>query len=69
MSGCQNCACGAKEEVKVCPPNGGAVTLDANGKCPCGKSLDECCHKDEIGAVENPAIGELCEPVSGKSVC
>jgi hypothetical protein len=75
MSGCGgNCACAAmqndKPEVntKVCIPDVAPI-LDADGKCPCGKSFDECCHKDEIVAGQNDALGELCAPHGGKNVC
>jgi hypothetical protein len=48
---CDNCQCGAGEESKkpaVCPPPGTPVSLDEDELCPCGKSLHDCCHKEEI---------------------
>ncbi len=48
---CDNCQCGAQTEEKkptVCPPPGTSVELDQDGLCPCGKLLDQCCHKEEI---------------------
>lgn len=65
-----NCACAKMEQKgeKSCAPEG-EITLNKDGKCPCGKSLDECCHKDEIKANQNDAIGELCDPESGKNIC
>ena len=66
------CACARAEESKkgeaTCAPKG-TVALDKDGKCPCGKSLDECCHKDEILAMQNDAVGELCDPTNGKNLC
>ena len=66
------CACARAEEAKnenaTCAPSG-ALSLDASGKCPCGKSLDKCCHKDEIKAMQNDAVGELCDPANGKNLC
>ena len=58
----------AKNENATCAPSG-ALSLDASGKCPCGKSLDKCCHKDEIKAMQNDAVGELCDPANGKNLC
>ncbi len=42
------------------------VMLDDAGKCPCGKELKDCCHKDvAIKSTPNEALGELCMPTSG----
>ena len=72
---CQ-CACGPDEETDTtCELPKVGVMLDKDGKCPCGKGLQDCCHKDEIkNAVvgkndENEALHELCEPHNGKHVC
>ena len=63
-----NCACAraAGEEVDCATPTE-TVMLDKFGKCPCGKSKEDCCHKDTID--ENAALHELCEPHNGKHVC
>lgn len=38
-----------------------------DGKCPCGKSADECCHKDEQKVCEhNIAQDASCESCVGK---
>lgn len=69
---CQ-CACGPEEETDAtCELPKEGVTLDKDGKCPCGKGLEDCCHKDEIKTTkndENEALHELCEPHNGKHVC
>ena len=64
-----NCACAreANEEACVTPKEG--IQLDKDGKCPCGKSKEDCCHTDSIVSEENPALHELCEPHNGKHVC
>ena len=63
-----NCACAqmANSEDECALPEGGVV-LDNDGKCPCGKSADDCCHSDKIEG--NDALHELCEPHNGKHVC
>lgn len=63
-----NCACAqmANSEDECALPEGGVV-LDKDGKCPCGKSADDCCHSDKIEG--NDALHELCEPHNGKHVC
>jgi hypothetical protein len=62
------CADASKKEEESCAPKG-EIALDKDGKCPCGKSLDDCCHKDEIKSTGNDAVGELCEPHAGKNLC
>ncbi len=64
------CACGPDESEEVCEAPKEGVVIDKDGKCPCGKELKDCCHKDEIVASEeNEALHELCEPHNGKHVC
>lgn len=66
------CACGPEDmEQESCELPEGGVKLDKNGKCPCGKNLEDCCHKDsmESNDDENEALHELCEPHNGKHVC
>lgn len=42
------------------------IMLDDAGKCPCGKELKDCCHKDAaIKSVHNEALDELCMPQEG----
>lgn len=63
-----NCACAqASDDKDTCASPKETATLDKDGKCPCGKSADECCHQDK--ADENDALHELCEPHNGKHVC
>lgn len=63
-----NCACAkAAGEEATCETPVGGVMLDKFGKCPCGKSKEDCCHKDSID--QNDALHELCEPHNGKHVC
>lgn len=46
------------------------IALDKEGKCPCKKSLADCCHKDVIlKNTGNPAMDELCRPHNNKTVC
>jgi hypothetical protein len=56
MSGCGRncaCACGADEkETETCAAPEGGVTLDKDGKCPCGKAKEDCCHSDLIDEKE-----------------
>ena len=43
-----NCACGARNEQAeklTCEAPKEGVVLNADGKCPCGKLEEECCHK------------------------
>ena len=77
MGGCGgHCRCGnepANKEGELCATPKGGVALDANGKCPCGKSAEECClspssaqggHSAVLKKAkpdDNPAVGELCE--------
>ena len=73
MGGCGGhcaCAAGAKPDAEMtCKPEG-EVALDKDGKCPCGKSADECCHKDKlVTGQKNDALDELCSPHGGKNVC
>lgn len=71
MGGCgRQCRCGAgadnMTEKDVCPTPAQGITLDADGKCPCGKELKDCCHKDvAIKGAPNEALGELCMPEKG----
>ncbi len=73
--GCgSNCKCagGIKAEDLSCEAPKEGVRLDKDGKCPCGKSSEDCCHRDTImgaGDIENDALHELCEPHNGKHVC
>jgi hypothetical protein len=69
MNGCGgNCACAQKTEDKeICAAPVGGVELDKEGKCPCGKSTDDCCHSDTIDG--NNALHELCDEHNGKHVC
>ncbi len=72
MGGCGgHCRCADQAEVvdgpvtskKIasCEPPKEGVMLDAEGKCPCGKTPDECCHKEVVFASEfNEALDELC---------
>jgi len=79
MGGCGgNCACArVASDVKEvdCPMPEGGVHLDKDGKCPCGKGADNCCHKDTLGGgakatnEANPAIGELCQPHGKQHLC
>jgi hypothetical protein len=66
-----NCACAQaaanESEAESCALPEGGVTLDKDGKCPCGKSKDDCCHSESI-AGEN-ALHELCDEHNGKHVC
>ncbi len=63
-----NCACATKEN-NACVLSVPTMVIDSSGKCPCGKAVDGCCHKDSIITSENDAIAELCEPLLGKNVC
>lgn len=65
------CACGPDEKkIESCEMPKGGVALDKEGKCPCGKEQEDCCHKDKISfPQENEALHELCEPHNGKHVC
>jgi hypothetical protein len=50
----------------ACATPAEGVMLDDAGKCPCGKALKDCCHKDvAIKSAANEAIGELCMPMKG----
>jgi hypothetical protein len=43
--------------------------LDKGGKCPCGKELKDCCHKDvAMKNAPNDALEELCAPVGGDTL-
>lgn len=68
-----NCACAGvrdgENDKNECAPESSSVALDEGGKCPCGKVLDDCCHKEDIVANQNDALGELCGPHNGKEVC
>lgn len=68
MQGCGgNCACADKNtEKETLTPVAGGVVFDEDGKCPCGKSKEDCCHYE---SETNNAIGELCEPHNGTNVC
>lgn len=68
MQGCgNNCACAKKvEDNETCMPPEGGVVFDKDGKCPCGKSKEDCCHED---TESNGALDELCEPHNGMNVC
>ena len=55
------------DKLEDCAPPEGGVVFDKEGKCPCGKSKEDCCHADLID--ENPALHELCEPHNGRNVC
>ena len=64
-----NCACAqAANDKETCALPEGGVTLDKDGKCPCGKSAADCCHSDSMEG-NNDALHELCEPHNGKHVC
>jgi len=67
------CACGQTTEKtpEVCATPKEVVVLDSAGKCPCGKELKDCCHKDAaVVNAPNEALEELCVPVSGDtSLC
>ncbi|OGZ18902.1 MAG: hypothetical protein A2494_03870 [Candidatus Lloydbacteria bacterium RIFOXYC12_FULL_46_25] len=68
------CRCaGDAPEIKndtECAVPGEPLMLDANGKCPCGKSVEDCCHKDELSSSEhNHALDELCEAPGNESPC
>jgi len=67
MGGCgSHCRCtdeSSNEKEGVCATREGGVALDENGKCPCGKTKEDCClpvqsqtqagYKEELsGAVE-----------------
>lgn len=56
---------------EMCPTPVGGVVLDTLGKCPCGKELKDCCHKDvAMESAPNEALEELCAPMSGDtSLC
>lgn len=45
------------------------LTLDKDGKCPCGKSAEDCCHKDELTDERNHALDELCEVHGNELPC
>lgn len=46
------------------------LILDENGKCPCGKTARDCCHKDELTESDhNQAIDELCEAPLDEPLC
>ena len=63
-----NCACAKKQDEKTaCAVPVGGIELDKHGKCPCGKSTDDCCHSDLIEG--NDALHELCDEHNGKHVC
>jgi hypothetical protein len=50
----------------ACATPAEGVMLDDAGKCPCGKELKDCCHKDvAIKSGANEAIGERCTPQNG----
>ncbi len=69
FAGCKGaCACArAAGQDAACATPTETVSIDKFGKCPCGKSKEDCCHKDTID--ENAALHELCEPHNGKHVC
>ena len=72
MSGCQNCACGKQEEAMKpisCSDKVVDIEIGIDGKCPCGKSKEDCCHKDELTKNSQEALEELCSPRVGKPVC
>ncbi len=69
MGGCGgHCRCSDEKEdtnkktaSPSCASPTGGVMLDAEGKCPCGKTPDACCHKEVVFASEfNEALDELC---------
>lgn len=65
------CACGQNsvKEAGVCATPKEGVTLDQGGKCPCGKELKDCCHKDvAMKNTPNDALEELCAPVGGDTL-
>lgn len=62
------CACGsgAARSEEVCATPKEVVVLDSAGKCPCGKELKDCCHKDAaVVNAPNEALEELCTPTHG----
>lgn len=68
------CRCaGDTPEIKndaACAVPKEPLMLDENGKCPCGKSMEDCCHKDEFSSGEhNHALDELCEAPGNESPC
>lgn len=71
MSGCGGhctCAAGADDMMvkNICETPTEGVMLDDAGKCPCGKELKDCCHKDvAVKSAANEALGELCMPQHG----
>lgn len=58
-----------KTEECATPKEG--VVLDSAGKCPCGKELKDCCHRDAaVMNAPNEALEELCVPSHGDmSLC
>jgi len=76
MGGCgPHCRCAGESQGKkggVCGIPAVGVTLDANGKCPCGKPEKYCCHKvvlQKMTTGENPAIYELCKAHGKRHLC
>lgn len=66
----QNCACAEPTVTQgVCALPTTPVSFDREGKCPCGKTADMCCHGGEAQSGANDAIGELCAPHNGQNVC
>lgn len=63
------CAGNTPDEKKdtLCGAEVMPLVLDEDGKCPCGKSADECCNKDELKGCEHDiAQGASCESCVGK---
>lgn len=69
-----NCACAQSQAEELVVPQNcvptGTISLDKEGRCPCGKTSDMCCHKDTLADVQkNDALDELCGAHATKSVC
>lgn len=67
MGGCgAHCRCGStalKTQEAVCAmPN-------KEGVCPCGKTKENCCHKDKFRKEENEAVYELCKKHGLRHLC
>jgi len=83
MGGCgSHCRCtdeSSNEKEGVCATREGGVALDENGKCPCGKTKEDCClsvqsqtqagHKEKLPVAENEIVYELCKKHGKRHLC
>ena len=74
MSGCGgHCRCNDMalgSSTGVCDTPKEAIALNKEGKCPCGKEREECCHKEAlVDMTPNDALNELCGPHGDSFLC